>query len=123
MVGLAFERNTASKDLEAEKATDSVSAIKRAYMEDILDLNFEDMFHFCFNYIGILTGPFFCYRTFRDYFTANYWQHVNCERVLLNRLKWIAVYAAFFLACSYLWPISVSLFYLVPLSHSLPAQI
>lgn len=116
MVGLAFERNSAARDLEVEKkktfSTDddrTISSIKRAYFEDILDLDVFDIFHYCFNYIGVLTGPYYSYRTFRDYFTANYWQHVNCEKVLLNRLKWIAVYAAFFLTCSYFWPISVSL--------------
>lgn len=115
MVGLAFERNSAARDLDLEKkktltteADRSVSAIKKTYMVDILDLNFEDMFHYCFNYIGVLTGPYYSYRTFRDYFTARYWQHVNCEQVLFHRMKWIAVYAGLFLTCSYFWPISVS---------------
>lgn len=117
MVGLAFERTTAAKDLDAEKQKTlttederSVSAVKRAYMDDILDLSVENMFHYCFNYIGVLTGPYYSYRTFRDYFTARHWLHVNCEEVLLQRLKWIGVYAAFFLTCTYFWPISVSIF-------------
>lgn len=115
-MGLAFERNAAAKELKEEKAKEPLSteeerrmsAIKTAYLEDVLDLNVEDVFHYSFNYIGVLTGPYFTYRTFRDYFTARYWKHVKCEQVFLQRIKWVAVYAAFFLSASYLWPISVS---------------
>lgn len=114
MVGLAFERNTAATDLASENqktfTTDedrNISAIKKAYWEDILDLNVEDVFHYSFNYIGLLTGPYYSYRTFRDYFTARYWQFINCELLMMQRLKWAAVYSAFFLSCSYIWPISV----------------
>lgn len=108
MVGLAFERNTAAKEQAENKSTDAIAAIKKAYYNDILNVNIEDMFHYTFNYIGVLTGPYSSYRTFRDYFTARYWQHVNCERVLFHRLKWVVVYAALFLSCSYYWPIHVS---------------
>lgn len=118
MVGLSFERLSAARGLEAENQNTQAltsedehkaSQIKKAYMNEILNLNIEDMFHYAFNYIGVLTGPYYSYRTFRDYFTALYWKHVNCEQVLLTRLKWIGVYAAFFLTCSYFWPISVSI--------------
>lgn len=115
MVGLAFERNTAAKELilENQKKFSSdddrnISAIKKAYLEDILDLNVEDVFHYCFSYVAVLTGPYYTYRTYRDYFTARYWQFVNCELLMMQRLKWVAVYAAFFLSCSYIWPINVS---------------
>lgn len=117
MVGLAFERNTAAKELIVENQKTfanederSISAIKKAYLEDILDLNVEDVFHYCFSYVAVLTGPYFTYRTFRDYFTARYWQFVNCELLMMKRLKYVAVYAAFFLSCSYIWPINVSTF-------------
>lgn len=115
IVGLAFERNVAAKDLAIENQKTfaneedrNISAIKKAYWEDILDLNVEDVFHYCFNYVAVLTGPYFTYRTFRDYFTARYWQYVNCELLMMQRFKWVAVYAAFFLSCSYVWPINVS---------------
>lgn len=118
MTGLAFEKNSAARGLKDEKESQPITGDEKAaskanieYMEDILSLSVEDMFHYCFNYIGVLTGPYFSYRTFRDYFTARYWEHVNCGLVLINRFKWILVYMAFFLACSYFWPISVSKIY------------
>lgn len=114
MVGLAFERNTAAKDLLLENKKTfaneddrSISAIKKAYLEDVLSLNVEDIFHYCFNYLGVLIGPYYSYRTFRDYFTARYFQFVNCELLMMQRLKWILIYAAFILSCSYIWPITV----------------
>lgn len=89
-------------DEEKEKWT-----IKRTYFVEVLNLNVEEVFHYCFNYVGVLTGPYYTYRTFRDYFTSRHWQSVNCELLMMQRLKWVAVYAAFFLSCSYIWPINV----------------
>lgn len=115
IVGLAFERNMAFKNLILEKKKDlktkeekDISAINVAYMEDVLGMNVEDVFHYCFNYASVLIGPYYSYRTFRDYFTARYWQYVNCEMLMMERLKFIPFYVALFVGCTYFWPISVS---------------
>lgn len=109
MVGLAFERNSAAEAKKAQsEKKETLPEITKAYWDDILNLNLEKMFHYTFSYVGVLTGPYYTYRTFTDYFHVQYWKHVNCEQVLINRLKWVAVYTAFFLTCSYFWPISVS---------------
>ena len=114
-MGLAFERSSAAKELkEEEKKTPSnddereIIEINKAYLEDVLDMNVEDVFHYCFNYVSVLTGPYYSYRTFRDYFTARYWQFVNCELLMMERLKWVPIYGALIITCSYIWPISVS---------------
>lgn len=48
LVGLAFEVHRSYRDLS-----------DKTNMYDIIDPNFVDIFHYSFNYIGVLTGKLF----------------------------------------------------------------
>lgn len=59
-------------------------------------------------YILIL-GPYFTYKTFYDYFHYPFAINADCWKVTLEKLKWVPVYMAFFLAASYIWPLEYAL--------------
>lgn len=89
LVGLAFEKKLNS-DFKA----------------DIVEL-----FHYTFNYIGVLTGPYYRYRTFEDYFENPYVNKVLDVRVkqTIHNLRFVPMYAVLFLAASAIWPLSYAL--------------
>lgn len=53
MVGLAFELNAAHQKKEGQLNTKL-----EKHEQDIIDINSIDIFHYSFNYIGILMGNF-----------------------------------------------------------------
>lgn len=56
IIGLAFERNSVStKSADADKSGDKEIALTAAE-RDIQDITIINMFHYCFSYIGLLTG-------------------------------------------------------------------
>lgn len=77
--------------------------------EAVLKIHILDILHYSFNYIGILTGPYFTYRTFRDYFELPFSQHADCLKATIDKLKWVPIYVGLFLLTSYIWPLSVSI--------------
>lgn len=98
IIGFAFEKNavlTKAKDASAN-LTDSE--------KEILSSSMLDIFHYCFNYIGLLTGPYYTYRTFYDYFNYPFSKSADCLKATLQRLTWVPLYAVLFLSTSYIWP-------------------
>lgn len=53
LVGLAFEVNTAHTNIETQSSDD---AAQKHELETFGQLNFMDIMHYGFNYIGVLTG-------------------------------------------------------------------
>lgn len=57
LIGLAFERNSViTKARAADKSDDNEKNELTPVEVAIKDVGIEDMFHYCFNYIGLLTG-------------------------------------------------------------------
>lgn len=71
-------------------------------------LGFADIFHYAFNYIGILTGPYYRYRTFYDYFALPFKQYANSTEATIRKFAWVPLFAGAYLLVSHLWPLSVS---------------
>lgn len=56
IIGFAFERNsTVTKARSGDKSNDKKS-ILTPMEEEIEKISFINLFHYCFNYIGLLTG-------------------------------------------------------------------
>lgn len=56
VIGLAFERNAVyTKSREVDK-NDDKEIVFTAAEREISDISVLNMFHYCFNYIGLLTG-------------------------------------------------------------------
>lgn len=104
IVGLAFEINFAWQ--KSKKVADDKTIQMSTYDMQVLNVGPIDIMHYCLNFIGILTGPYFRYRTFSDYFTYQFAQNADTMAATWKKLKWVPLYAAQFLFASYMWPLS-----------------
>lgn len=112
LVGLAFEVNAAhlkavaigeAKKSEDGKPLEALTENEKA----LLNLDMLDVFHYSFNYVGILTGPYFTYKTFRDAIYLPFSAKANCIENTVAKLKVVPLYAGLFLLISYIWPLDV----------------
>lgn len=105
IIGLAFEQNCVNtKSREADKSEDKENVLTAVEIE-IQEISVVNMFHYCFNYIGLLTGPYYTYRSFYDYFHLPFAVNANTWKVTLEKLKWVPIFIALYLVTSYIWPI------------------
>lgn len=125
LVGLAFEVNSAYKKVSSEifenpKPSTSAGAATKSesstpseelseYDIELEKIDILEIFHYGFSYIGVLTGPYYRYRTFRDYFETPFYQHANSNEATLQKLKAIGLYVVLYLISSYIWPISYAM--------------
>ncbi|XP_037042093.1 lysophospholipid acyltransferase 7 [Bradysia coprophila] len=98
LVGLAFERNLVLCHSDGKENGEERDALE--------NITFVDIFHYSFNYIGVLTGPYFRYRTFNDYFTLPFKHRANNIGATISKITLIPLFAAVYLLVSYLWPLS-----------------
>lgn len=103
LVGLAFEVNSTSL-AKTETEEDKLEAKRNDFK-----VSFLDIMHYSFNYVGVLTGPYYRYRTFLDYFEQPFSELSPWKEATLDKLKYIPMFAVFYLMGSYLWPIPVSI--------------
>ncbi|KAJ8945254.1 hypothetical protein NQ318_016674 [Aromia moschata] len=78
------------------------------YEDKTCDINLEflDVFYYAFNYCGVLTGPYFRYRTFVDHLYKPYYKYDNYKEPVLKRLRYIPILGAIYIATNYCWPLS-----------------
>ena len=74
-----------------------------------LNPNCEDIFHYAFAHSGILTGPYYRFRTFQDLYEAPYALKADCETLMLQRIIRVPFYLVLFLVSGYFFPISAVL--------------
>ncbi|KAK4874614.1 hypothetical protein RN001_013974 [Aquatica leii] len=108
LVGLAFEVN--SSYLITRRIEEATSLEKSLEDEsNIIDPSFIDIFHYTFNYIGLLTGPYYRYRTQRDFFNLPFSSYAKHTEESVKKLFYIPLYAFLFLWATYNWPLSYAL--------------
>ncbi|XP_067006085.1 lysophospholipid acyltransferase 7 isoform X2 [Anabrus simplex] len=107
LVGLAFEaHDSATKHSKVnESESSAVSAEKEA---TIIDPGFWDIFHYAFCYVGVLTGPYYRYRTYWDWLHSPFSTSADCLGATLQKLKHVPIFAGLFLLVSYLCPLKYS---------------
>lgn len=73
-----------------------------------------DIFHYCLGHIGLITGPYYKYQTWRGLFSDPWNPAVEsaanwglCETAALRRARNVPLYVALFLASGYMFPLSV----------------
>jgi hypothetical protein len=77
---------------ESESRTKDKEKIEKLKLEmEFFSLDpkpsFIDLFMYYFCHVGILTGPYFKYRTFYDWLNSRYCGKVNPTKLILNRSK------------------------------------
>lgn len=75
--------------------------------KDKIHPTFLDIIHFVFCYIGVLTGPYYSYRTFDDYFRTGFNKYAPCGATTVKKLLFVPVYAAVYLLTTHYYPIKV----------------
>ncbi|XP_068631762.1 lysophospholipid acyltransferase 7-like [Battus philenor] len=110
VVGVAFEINGSWLGVgKAKKKEHKDVEIKEIERDDefieIINPCFGDLFHYTFTYVGLLTGPYYRYRTFDDYFHLPFSKYVDCTGFTINTLKVVPLYVSLYLAISNLWPL------------------
>ncbi|XP_025836480.1 lysophospholipid acyltransferase 7 isoform X2 [Agrilus planipennis] len=104
MVGLALDLENCTLAMgDYDNKTDEQKA---EIIYSYFNLTVADVFHYSLNYIGIVTGPYFRYRTFLDYIDLPFSKYANCEKHTLKKLRIFPLIAVIFLFLSYYWPIS-----------------
>jgi len=98
LIGVALEiaesRKTATGEDDAEK--------QRYKSVDPAPI---DIFHYVFCHAGVLTGPYYKYRTFEDLHAAEYSTHADCRGAVISRLTTTPLYLTGFLLSEYLFPL------------------
>lgn len=89
MVGLAFE----SRDSWLAHKTESKMATSGAKLSEMeekepMDVHpgFLDVYHYAFCYVGVLTGPYFRYNTYRDMINTPFAKYAPCWDATVSRL-------------------------------------
>ncbi|CAG9812635.1 unnamed protein product [Phaedon cochleariae] len=106
IIGLAFEVNNC---FETKKKKDEATRTEEQKFEDetiCFDLEFMDVFYYIFNYCGVLTGPYFRYRTYLDHLNKPYHKYDDFKPILLKKFYWIPFLGAVHVFTNYYWPIS-----------------
>ncbi|PNF42393.1 hypothetical protein B7P43_G02550 [Cryptotermes secundus] len=103
VVGLAFEvHNTAAA--ERKKGQDCNAAIAELETTEVHP-SFLDIFHYTFCYIGIMTGPYYTYRTYHDWLTYPFMSYAPCKDATIQKMKYVPMFAIFFLIASAVFPL------------------
>ncbi|XP_012258883.1 lysophospholipid acyltransferase 7 [Athalia rosae] len=101
LVGLAFEINSAATAPE----DDPWGAKSEAFEK----IQFLDVFHYGFGYIGLLTGPYYRYRTYWDSIHRPFSKYADHWGVTLDKLKGISCFIVIYLFLNYWYPASYML--------------
>ncbi|KAF4521844.1 hypothetical protein B566_EDAN003718 [Ephemera danica] len=95
MVGLAFEVYDTSK---AKRESPN----SHEFLPE--EPKLIDIFHYAFCYIGILTGPYYRYRTYWDLFHSPYADYADCKSATMKRLILAPIAAVLYLISSNVFP-------------------
>lgn len=112
LVGLAFEVNNAyTKSKTVADGQKDTAAVAQPSLTEadraLLKLSMLDIFHYSFNYVGVLTGPYITFKTYRDAMYLSFSGKADCIGATVDKLKVIPLYAGLFLLVSYIWPLQV----------------
>ncbi|XP_026670048.1 lysophospholipid acyltransferase 7 [Ceratina calcarata] len=98
--GLAFEINAADGRDDAQDDVEGVSS------KALKNVGITDVFHYGFSYMGLLTGPYYRYRTYWDHLHRPFYKCVDPWTLTLPKLQAIVVYCVLFLIMNYLYPVN-----------------
>ncbi|XP_016913652.1 lysophospholipid acyltransferase 7 [Apis cerana] len=95
--GLAFEINDS-----INAPIDDIQGINSEAMKNI---GFLDVFHYGFGYMGLMTGPYYRYRTYWDHLHKPFSKIVDPWPLTFYKLKQIACFIVLFFIMDYLYPV------------------
>ncbi|KAF7278188.1 hypothetical protein GWI33_008682 [Rhynchophorus ferrugineus] len=105
LVGLAFEVNTEY----INKKTCDIKRHDESQKNEVHELNLKhwDIFCYSIHYIGVLTGPYFKYKTYYDHLYKTFNQNDNYTQEIKRKfIPYLPIFAAVYLLTDYFWPLS-----------------
>jgi len=108
LVGLAFEVHDA--ELEAAKKSKEKSEEEKVIIPSRPSV--ADTLHYCLGHIGLITGPYYKFSTWRGLYKDSWTPAVSgvsgvCETAAMSRARWVPVHVILFLVSGNLFPLSV----------------
>ncbi|KAG7210426.1 hypothetical protein KM043_011958 [Ampulex compressa] len=94
--GLAFEINAAMKTPNTDLEGINSMALK--------SIGFLDVIHYAFSYMGVLTGPYYRYRTYWDSFYRPFAKYTDPWPLTFYKLKQAFAFAILFFVMNWLFP-------------------
>ncbi|XP_029043470.1 lysophospholipid acyltransferase 7 [Osmia bicornis bicornis] len=94
--GLAFEVNSATNPAPGDPEGVSSEALK--------NVGFLDVFHYAFSYMGLLTGPYYRYRTYWDHIYRPLTKYVDGWPPTLYKLKLTGIFIILYFIMNTLYP-------------------
>ncbi|XP_031833000.1 membrane bound O-acyltransferase domain containing farjavit [Nomia melanderi] len=94
--GLAFEVNAA-----ASQPSDDPEGVNSDALKNVGVL---DVFHYGFSYMGILTGPYYRYRTYWDHLHRPFSKYVDPKPLTYSKLKQVAAFIVLYLMMNASYP-------------------
>ncbi|XP_068154556.1 lysophospholipid acyltransferase 7 [Drosophila tropicalis] len=116
--GIAFEKTASWKRLKArdeqtqneKRDVNSETTIEITdYDVEVQQLSAAEIVHYSLNYIGVLTGPYYRYRTYRDYFEMPFKHYAPSLESTIEKLKYAVFYCSIYLTTNYIWPLEYAL--------------
>ncbi|KAK6623830.1 hypothetical protein RUM44_010686 [Polyplax serrata] len=99
IVGLAFEVHDSHVESKLKNTEPQYKNQKD------LAMNFTEIFHYAYSYIGVLTGPYYSYKTFNDYYKNDFYKYLDCDSLTKRRLTLVPMYAILFLIVNHYFPV------------------
>ncbi|CAH1986303.1 unnamed protein product [Acanthoscelides obtectus] len=106
-IGIAFEKSKSDqlkhkKDSDENRSEDEKLEDERCMIDD---LNVFDVLCYVFCYCGVLTGPYFRYRTYLDHLYKPYHKYDNFKEELKKKVSWLPILMGIHVFTTYYWPI------------------
>ncbi len=99
LMGLAFEVHDSKKDQDQLEQRLKIKI-------HVQDPSAFDIFHYSFAHSGILTGPYYRFRTFQDLYETSYAKNADCDLAMIARIIRAPFYVVLFLVSGYIFPLS-----------------
>ncbi|XP_068227150.1 lysophospholipid acyltransferase 7 isoform X2 [Palaemon carinicauda] len=110
LVGVCYEVHDTWKKrglLKKEEDDEIKTKLKLELKYEEVDPSPVDIFHYAFNYVGVLTGPYYKYRVYVDMLHGTVVDGgLDCVQAMLRRIWVVPLYSVAFLITSYFFPLS-----------------
>lgn len=103
LVGLAFEVKDTHKGITEGRKDPEFE------MSKIPNPTIPSIIHYSFCYIGVLTGPYYSYKTYLDMLNLQFSRFTKCSQYAVQRLKMLPFYGFVFVLANYYFPFEYAL--------------
>ncbi|XP_070579292.1 lysophospholipid acyltransferase 7-like [Ptychodera flava] len=101
MVGMTFEIHDSNSAKVNQIGQSDAATSKKPPVVIIDEPSVLDIFHYAYCYVGIMTGPYYKYKTYYDMIHNDNSSEIPILKPFLQRLKYVALYGSMFIISSH----------------------